>query len=244
MKQEQKEIWDRLWSHEVSYQWDPLSQSILESLTNSMGTVSGRSMFEAGSGTGKISLRLCQLGADVTLADYSQIALDNSRAAFDQHLCKADFLLTDIRSIPTENNRYDVVWNAGVLEHFTYEEKVQILKEMRRITKPDGMVIIFTPNAQCLPYRVGKYYAEQSGTWMYGVEEPVLSLQDEFQDSNITLLNEHSIGFINSLDFLDFVPNAGVLKTQLRIWYEQLDNVEQSWFPGYLLASIGRVTKK
>ncbi|MBJ9993537.1 class I SAM-dependent methyltransferase [Paenibacillus sp. S28] len=239
MSDGQKAVWDRLWSREVSYQWDSLSQSIFETICESVGEVKGKRVLEAGSGTGKVSLHLAMEGAHVTLVDYSEKALENSRTAFRQANCEGSFVLSDIRRMHALNNQYDLTWNAGVLEHFTFDEKVTILKEMARVTKPGGTIVIMTPYSKCLPYRIGKAFAERQGTWMYGVEQPVLTLKDEFAHSGITFLDERDIGFVNSLDFLDFIPSSHVIKNLILEWYEGLPDADKSLFPGYLLVSKG-----
>lgn len=240
MTDRQKETWDRLWSQEVSYHWDSLSQTIYETIHRYLGDPTNKALLEAGSGTGKISLRLAMEGANVTLVDYSEKALENSRLAFHRKNRKGNFILSDIRNMDVPDDAYDLTWNAGVLEHFDMPEKVSILREMARVTKPDGMIVVLTPFAKCLPYRVGKAFAEAHGFWMYGQEDPIDSLQEEFAASGITLLEEFSIGFVNSLDFLDFIPDSLSLKQWIRQWYEGLPKEEQSVFPGYLLVSVGK----
>ena len=76
---------------EVSYHWDSLSQTIYDKIMEVSGGIQGKRILEAGSGTGKISLRLAAEHAEVTLVDYSENALFNSRSAFYKakvpHLC-------------------------------------------------------------------------------------------------------------------------------------------------------------
>lgn len=239
MIDQQKMVWDTLWSHKVSYQWDALSQVVYDTILKWVNPIQGLNILEAGSGTGKISLRLALEGAKVTLVDYSEKALENSREAFGAESCQGTFILSDIRNIQAPDHKYDLTWNAGVLEHFTFDEKVTIIKEMARITKPGGIILILTPYAKCLPYRVGKAFAEKQGNWMYGVEEPVLTLAKEFEDSGIPLLEESDIGFVNSLDFFDFIPQSDIMKQSIIQWYQALSAEEQSFFPGYLLVSVG-----
>ncbi|MDR6881951.1 methyltransferase domain-containing protein [Bacillus sp. 3255] len=239
---QQKEVWDQLWSGNVSYEWDSLSQIIFEAIVERVeGGVKGKSFIETGSGTGKISLRFAKEGADVTLVDYSEKALNNSREAFRNIDATGSFVQSDVRNMDVSDGDFDITWNAGVLEHFPFNEKVKILKEMARVTKPGGIVLVFVPNAKCLPYRVGKAFSESNGTWMYGAEEPVMTLKKEFDESGITLLEETDIGFMNSLDFLDFIPDAQPMKKWIGDWFEGLSVKEKSLFPGYLLLSVGRV---
>lgn len=235
----QRQLWEKLWSKEVSYRWDSLSELVLHALCETAGPLQGTRILEAGSGTGKISLRLAMEGADVTLVDYAQQALDQSQIAFRLKNRRAVFVRSDIRSMPFEENRYDICWNAGVLEHFSNAEKVNILQEMARVTKPGGRIIVFVPYSGCLPYRMGKAYAEQAGTWPYGVEMPVATLEETFQLAGIRLIGEYGIGFEESLEFLDFIPEMRPFKDWLRLWHSRLGQEEQKLFPGYLLLAHG-----
>lgn len=236
----QQHVWERLWSQPVSYEWDSVSQTVYEQLIALGGTLKGLNIAEAGSGTGKISLRLAREGAEVTLIDYSQQALANSKAAFDKESLSANYLFADIREIPLPDHSVDLTWNAGVLEHFSHEEQVRIVQEMIRITKPGGLLVILTPSAASLPYRLGKFAAEQSGKWMYGQETPVGTMEQVFRDAGLTLQEESRIGFLDSLAFLDFIAGTGPLKQIARQWYLTLTETEQRELPGYLLCSVGR----
>lgn len=236
----QQHVWERLWSQPVSYEWDSVSETVYQQLTALSGGLNGLHIAEAGSGTGKISLRLAREGAQVTLIDYSQHALVNSKAAFQREGLSADYLLADIREIPLPDHSVDLTWNAGVLEHFSHEEQVRIVQEMIRITKPGGLLVILTPSAASLPYRLGKFAAEQSGKWMYGQETPVSTMEQVFHDAGLTLQNESRIGFLDSLAFLDFIAGTGPLKQFARQWYLTLGEAEQQELPGYLLCSVGR----
>ncbi|GIP25930.1 hypothetical protein J23TS9_10600 [Paenibacillus sp. J23TS9] len=237
----QKHIWERLWSKDVSYRWDPLSELVMNALLETTGPFDGKRMIEAGSGTGKISLRLAIEGAEVTLVDYALQALEQSKLAFRLKNRNAEFIQSDIRSMPLGDKAYDVCWSAGVLEHFSNEEKVNILQEMARITKPGGHIVVLVPYSGCLPYRMGKSFAEQAGSWPYGVEMPVESLKDSFSKAGIQPVEEREIGFLESLDFIDFIPDGGSVKAWLRHWYSSLEIEEQRLFPGYLLLTHGKV---
>lgn len=240
----QKHVWDRLWSAPISYAWDSLSDTVYRALLDIAGPVAGKQVLEAGSGTGKISLRLSMDGAFVTLVDYSPQALEQSRLAFRQKNRdgQAEWVQADIREVPLPGGGYDLCWSAGVLEHFSLEEQVRILQEMRRLTKPGGQVAVLVPYSRCLPYRLGKSYAEAAGTWRYGTEIPIDSLREAFRQAEIEVELETDIGFVQSLDFLDFIPGAEVVKQWAASWYKTLEEKERKEaFPGYLLLTAGTV---
>lgn len=188
-----------------------------------------------------LPLRLAQEDANVTLIDYSEQALANSKEVFDDAGLAASYIHADIAQLPMPEKFYDVVWNAGVLEHFSYEEQVSILKELARVTKDNGLLIILTPSAAALAYRVGKFTAEQAGIWMYGTETPIQTLTTAFQDAGIELLEEYNTGFFGSLEFLDFVNGAAPVKEAMKSWFLSLPEEEQPLFPGYLLCTVGIV---
>lgn len=238
---EQNQVWDRIWSGNVSYDWDSLSQTIYRQIRELIVSSDTPRIAEAGSGTGKISLKLAEEGADVTLIDFSEQALKNSRQAFFERNVSATFLQADIRSTNLPKGRFDLTWNAGVVEHFEEDEQVDMLREMGRITKPGGTVLVMAPNAKCLPYLVGKAFAEREGRWMYGKETPVASLRNVIDKSGLLLLEEKHIGFLDSLAFLDFIPGSETVKNVIHTWYEALPAIQREKFPGYLLVSVCKV---
>jgi 2-polyprenyl-3-methyl-5-hydroxy-6-metoxy-1,4-benzoquinol methylase len=235
------QVWDRIWSTEPSYHWDALSLSIYDTICRVAGDLRGKRILEAGSGSGKISLCMAMDGAEMILADYSESALMQSKLAFRRKGRSARFLQEDIRSLSLSGKQMDLCWNAGVLEHYEREERLIIISEMVRVTRKGGRVIAFVPNARCLPYRLGKAYAEKAGVWGYGTEIPLHSLKEEFGLAGLTDIQECGIAFDTALDFLDFLPERQTLKNVVKEWYDALTEEEKGMFPGYLIAASGTV---
>ena len=235
------QVWDRIWSAEPSYHWDGLSLSIYDTIRRLAGELKGKRILEAGSGSGKISLCMAMDGADTILADYSEHALKQSRLAFRRKGRTAVFLQEDIRRLSLESRQVDLCWNAGVLEHYERDVRLTILSEMARVTRAGGRVIVFAPNARCLPYRLGKAYAEKTGVWEYGVEIPLYSLKEEFELTGLADIEECDIAFDTALDFLDFLPERQTLKAAIKDWYETLREQEKSLCQGYLIVAAGTV---
>lgn len=234
----QKDIWDCIWSKGIEFTWDDLSEEIYQCLLKETKGFEEKIFIEAGSGTGRISLRMATKGASIVLVDYSERALKNAQDLFLKSNQKGEFILADIMNMPLNNQTADITWNAGVLEHFTFSEQVKALEEMKRVTKTEGVIISLNPNAGCLPYRMGKYIAEQTGKWPYGIENPVSSLALAAEKAGLNVLREYSIGFVNALDFLLFVPGGQYLQYETTNFYHKLSTEEQKLFPGYLLVSV------
>lgn len=180
-------------------------------------------------------------GAETILADYSEHALKQSRLAFRRKARSAAFLQEDIRSLSLEDKQVDLCWNAGVLEHYERNDRLKIISEMARVTRKEGSVIVFAPNARCLPYRLGKAYAEKTGAWDYGLEMPLHSLKEEFQLVGLSDVKEFDIAFDTAFDFLDFLPEQQTLKAVFKDWYEELPEQERGLVPGYLIVTAGTV---
>lgn len=234
----QKQLWDQIWANEKHIPWDPLSERIFNTLVSEFGSFSGKSILEAGSGTGRISLRMAGEGARVILVDYSEQALDNSKDFFQNAGLMATFIHADVKALPMEDQVVDMSWNSGVLEHFSPSEQVEALREMGRVTSPGGKIISLNPSARCLPYRIGKFSAEQNGWWPYGEENPVDTLSIVCQEAGLRLLREYHIGFLDALEFMAFIPESQRLKEIMEFFYNQCPKEEQGLFPGYLLVSV------
>ncbi|MFC4100287.1 class I SAM-dependent methyltransferase [Paenibacillus xanthanilyticus] len=241
---DQTQVWDKIWSAEPSYHWDALSLSIYNELRKRSGELKGKRVLEAGSGSGKISLCLAMDGADAVLADYSELALSQSSLAFRRKGRTATFLREDIRQLSLADGEVELCWNAGVLEHYEREDRIRIVAEMARVTRPGGRVVAFVPNARCLPYRMGKAYAEQTGAWGYGLEIPLESLREEFEEAGLAGIEESTLAFETGLDFLDFLPERETLKAAMREWAQGLSEAERAAFPGYLIVASGRVQER
>lgn len=172
---------------------DPLSKDIAAVLFSLLPASRGLSILEAGSGTGKISVMLAQAGHEVTLLDTSLEALAISRRVFELSRRTFRAIQGSMFRIPVPDATYDVVWNAGVIEHFHFGEQVDALQELTRVLKPTGLLITLNPSADGLIYRAGKYLSERRGTWGVGQEFPVRSLQPHCRELGLSLLDERDV---------------------------------------------------
>jgi SAM-dependent methyltransferase len=102
---------------------------------------------EAGCGTGKNVLRIAPLVKLSAGIDFSEEAI--SRAAQRRTAIglgsNTAFYLADIRAMPFGDDTFDFVYSFGVIEHF--KDPLPLLREMRRVLKPDGIFLLGVPNS-------------------------------------------------------------------------------------------------
>ncbi len=104
-------------------------------------------IFEPGSGGGMASATLAKKGFNLTCMDLSQNAIKKNQELFQECTLSGKFLIGDIFNIPISNEKFDIVFNQGVMEHFRLEgmDPSTAVKEMYRLVKKNGTLIIFVP---------------------------------------------------------------------------------------------------
>ncbi len=96
-------------------------------------------LLHAGCGSGQVDKDISKI-MNLTALDFSYSAL---KIYLKEN--KNKLVLGDIFSLPLKNNSYDGVYNLGVLEHFQEKEIHDLLKEINRVLKKNGKVVIFWP---------------------------------------------------------------------------------------------------
>ncbi|GGN79996.1 hypothetical protein GCM10010112_55050 [Actinoplanes lobatus] len=102
---------------------------------------SGISLLDVGCGPGTISAELAELVAPgrVTALEQTGEALGLARAEIARRgLANVDFAVGDVHALDFPDDSFDVVHAHQVLQHVA--DPVQALREMRRVTRPGGVV--------------------------------------------------------------------------------------------------------
>jgi len=101
----------------------------------------GAALLHAGCGSGEVDTDLSDEMC-LTAIDFSNEAAITYTTC---HPISRRLLLADVLRLPFATESFDGIFNLGVMEHFTEEEIVSTLTEMRRVLKPGGRVVLFWP---------------------------------------------------------------------------------------------------
>jgi 2-polyprenyl-3-methyl-5-hydroxy-6-metoxy-1,4-benzoquinol methylase len=207
------ELWDSLWKN-ASGRMKQLIYSVHEeehgsvwtqiraSLENHFGSIAGLNVIEVGAGSGTFGAVFARQGARVTVLDYSENALRVSKDLYDSLGIDATFILADALAISDDlKGKYDVSMSFGLAEHFSDQQRLQIIKSHFELLKPGGMTYISVPNSACWPYGLWKYRKMVTGKWNFGMEIPYG--RKEFSEIS-RILRVKNYGFFGSSFWASF----------------------------------------
>ena len=104
--------------------------------------VRGKRVLDAACGEGYGSALLAQAAESVEGVDLSVQAIEHARVLFRSDTLR--FKQADCTELPFEEGEFDCVVSFETLEHLEQHEK--LLREFRRVLKPEGFLLISTPD--------------------------------------------------------------------------------------------------
>jgi ubiquinone/menaquinone biosynthesis C-methylase UbiE len=127
------------WAEIYDGEDNPLILLEQRALPGLLGDVRGLQVVDLGCGTGRVSFRLLEAGAQVTALDFSEgmLAAARMRPGAD----RIRFMSHDLgRPLPFDNEAFDRVVSCLVLEHL--QQLDPFFAEMRRVCRANGSVIV------------------------------------------------------------------------------------------------------
>ncbi len=109
---------------------------------------SGKRVLDIGTGKGRLAVATALSGARVIGLDISGEMLADARRAAQDGRLNVYFTLGDAELLPFRDQVFDVVTCVEALMHFPHPDVA--LREMARVTKPGGTVILSVTNWLCL----------------------------------------------------------------------------------------------
>ncbi len=143
-----KEYYEKLYHDKRDYHWDYIKSGdafynqhtkIILNLVDEFGR--GKTI-DVGCGDGYITSQIAKKFKEVVGVDISKEAI---KIAKKKNL-KISFVAATCVNLPFSDNSFDTVVASEIIEHVNYNDGKMLLKEAKRILKPQGKLIISTPN--------------------------------------------------------------------------------------------------
>lgn len=115
----------------------------LRAYDEAVGHAAGRDVLDIGCNTGYGTLRFAPVAKRVIGVDVSPRAIDAARQRAPDG--RPEFILTSGFELPFPDASFDLVTSFQVLEHVP--DPLAYLREIERVARPGGTVILATPNA-------------------------------------------------------------------------------------------------
>ncbi len=93
-------------------------------------------VLEIGCGSGETSLALAKHGRKVTALDYTRSSIQIVNVVSSKYNLGVDAVCCDATGeLPFEERKFDLVFQAGLLEHFDKEERIRLLRNWKNIAE-------------------------------------------------------------------------------------------------------------
>lgn len=118
---------------------EPLNAPLRDIAVRLVAPRAGLRVLDVGCGTGTQLQRYVDAGCEVAGVDASPAMLDRARARLGED---ADLRLADAEHLPFEDRSFDIVTATLVLHELTPEARSRVAREMRRVLRDGGRVVV------------------------------------------------------------------------------------------------------
>jgi len=130
----------------------PTYRQLLADVCEELGTERGELVLDAGSGTGNLALSISEAGGVVVALDYCREALDSHRSKDG----RCSLILADLaRELPFKDSCFDKIASNNTLYTLSVENQKGALKELHRVLKPGGKIVLVNPMTRQNPLSMG-----------------------------------------------------------------------------------------
>ena len=131
------------------------------------GFAQNKIVLDAACGEGYGTAYLSSFATHVTGIDLSEEAINHAQKKY--LMSNLSFIKTPANDLPFKEETFDTIVSFETIEHLSKEEHDQFLKEARRTLKPEGFLVISTPNKKVYsdknnyrnPFHISEFYEEE-----------------------------------------------------------------------------------
>jgi len=126
-------------------------QDLMKSVMAEMDLRQGKTVLDAGAGTGNLAVLIVQTGAEVVVLDSSEVGM----GIFKKKLPNSKAILQDLKdNIPLPDESFDYVCCINTLFAIDPEHRQKICREFYRMLKPGGKLIMTNLSVGYKPIRI------------------------------------------------------------------------------------------
>ncbi|MFB6115643.1 MAG: class I SAM-dependent methyltransferase [Candidatus Nanohalobium sp.] len=119
------------------YSIENMPQAYIDLLDKFAEKVGGGKVLDAGCGAGRDTEYLTEKGLKATGIDLAEGMIEHARENK-----KGEYRLMDVRNLDFEENKFEGVWCNTLIHFFPPEEMPEIIDELKRVLKPEGVPYI------------------------------------------------------------------------------------------------------
>lgn len=160
-----------------------------------LGDAAELDVLDVGTGTGRHAIRLAATGARVTALDFSEEMLAVARGKLGAE--RVRWMTHDAdAALPFADRSFDRVLSALVLEHIPPARLVPFFRELGRVTRPDGRIVVSAMHPAMFQKGISANFQDEEGE--IRPRSYVATLSDYVMGAlgaslGIVTLSEHSV---------------------------------------------------
>jgi len=170
-------------------------------------------LLDLGCGLGRHSIFFSQQGFNVSAFDLSKDGADHLKKWAEKENLKIDIQIADMLSLPYPDDTFDCLFAYHVIFHTDTIGMLKIIREIKRVTKPQGEIYVTLGSKESLSFRQADYPKIDENTILKTDDGPEKDIPHFYVnlDDIIRIFNDENIELI-SIRHTDDCYSGGVTR--------------------------------